>query len=147
MAFRQSDLHEAFFAPGTHGFRVFGYAAGDPLEAVLGPGYFRTAGRLLRPGDLIYVSTPAATDARRPDAESGVVRLCLLMVRTGTRGPVAVRLVQDFGRSDDPDPAELAPAALPSAVTAAAPPVKRGRGRPPGSRNKNWREIGKELLN
>ena len=43
MAFRRSDLQEAFFVPGTHPFRVWGYGTADPLEAVLAPGYFALA--------------------------------------------------------------------------------------------------------
>jgi hypothetical protein len=55
------------------------------------------------------------------------------MVRTGERGAPSVRLVQDFGRPDDPY-------ATRAAAQAAAPtlpaPAKRGRGRPPGSRTR-----------
>ena len=60
MGFRRSDLQEAFFVPGTHAFRVYGYGTTDPLEEVLAPGYFAHGTGLLRPGDLIYVgSCPA----------------------------------------------------------------------------------------
>jgi hypothetical protein len=59
MSFRRSDLQEAFFVPGTHAFRVFGYGTSDALEAVLGPGYFGAAGALLQPGDLVYVRASA----------------------------------------------------------------------------------------
>ena len=31
-AFRRSDLQEAFFVPGTHAFRVWGYGTTDPLD-------------------------------------------------------------------------------------------------------------------
>jgi len=73
--------------------------------------------------------------------------MALLMVRSGARGSVAVRLVQDFGRSDDPEPVELPAPALPVAAPTPAPP-KRGRGRPPGSRNKKngARGQGPELI-
>jgi hypothetical protein len=37
MGFRRSDLQEAFFVPGTHAFRVYGYGTSDPLEEVLAP--------------------------------------------------------------------------------------------------------------
>ena len=57
MEFRRSDLQEAFFVPGTHAFRVYGYGTTDPLEEVLAPGYFAHGTVLLRPGDLIYVSS------------------------------------------------------------------------------------------
>jgi hypothetical protein len=129
MAFRRSDLQEAFFVPGTHAFRVCGYGTSDALEEVLAPGYFGTAGGLLRPGDLIYVRV-------RPAGAEAAVRMALLMVRDGARGAVVVRLVQDFGRTDDPEPLNGATAALPSEAAAPAPAPKRGRGRPPGSRNR-----------
>ncbi len=45
MAFRRSDLQEAFFVPGTHAFRVFGYGTADPLGELLGPGYLAPRGR------------------------------------------------------------------------------------------------------
>ena len=134
MGFRRSDLQEAFFVPGTRAFRVFGYGTGDPLAEVLGPGYFSAAGGLLHPGELIYVSVrprqDGATGAGRDD-----VHMALLMVRAGPPGSVNVRLVQDFGRSDEPDAVAQTATALPAAVTA-APPAKRGRGRPVGSRSK-----------
>lgn len=57
MGFRRSDLQEVFFVPGTHAFRVYGYGTSDPLEEVLAPGYFAHGTGLLRPGDLIYVSS------------------------------------------------------------------------------------------
>ena len=130
MAFRRSDLQEAFFVPGTYAFRVWGYGTTDPLEEVLAPGYFALARTLLRPGEVIYVST-----ARRPGngADRGEVRgearLALVMVRAEAPGPDradgSVRLVQDFGGPTDP-----------SATAAAPAPVKRGRGRPPGSRTR-----------
>ena len=56
MGFRRSDLQEAFFVPGTHPFRVWGYGTTDPLEELLAPDYFRAAGDLMQAGDLIYVS-------------------------------------------------------------------------------------------
>ena len=135
MAFRRSDLQEAFFVPGTHAFRVWGYGTADPLEAVLAPNYFALARSMLRPGELIYVSTaPARADGPRPDEVRREARLALVMVRANQQSPDrpdgSVRLVQDFGRPSDP----LAEAA--EAVTHAAAPGRRGRGRPPGSRTK-----------
>ncbi len=156
MSFRRSDLQEAFFVPGTHAFRVFGYGTSDALDEVLASGYFGAAGALLQPGDLVYVRARAA-DERLPGAEAAAVHMALLMVRSGRRGSAVLRLVQDFGRSDDP-----AAAALASAVPPAVTPAKRGRGRPPGSRSKpsahlasgqtpeaspKQREDGKQLLN
>ena len=146
MAFRRSDLQEAFFVPGTQAFRVFGYGTADALEEVLGPGYFGAANTLLQPGDLVYVRARAGAE-REGGASAGAVHMALLMVRAGPQGSVAVRLVQDFGRSDEPEPVEPAAAVLPAVTAAPAPPPKRGRGRPPGSRSRNRAEVGKELLN
>ena len=147
MGFRRSDLQEAFFVPGTHPFRVWGYGTTDPLGEVLSSDYFRAAGGLMQPGDLIYVSTRPRRE--RPGApETGEVRMALVMVRAAERGGATVRLVQDFGGPDDPDVGAPAawPAALPAlshgplaaapAVTAAPQAARRGRGRPPGSRSR-----------
>jgi hypothetical protein len=47
MGFRRLDLQEAFFAPDTHPFRVWGPSwvklgrTTDPLEELLGRDYFR----------------------------------------------------------------------------------------------------------
>ena len=135
MSFRRSDLQEAFFVPGTQAFRVFGYGTADPLEAVLAPGYFGAAGTLLRPGDLVYVRARASGQGQG-GASAAAVHMALLMVRAGPPGSVAVRLAQDFGRSDAPDAVAQTATALPAAVTAAPPSLKRSRGRPPGSRTR-----------
>jgi hypothetical protein len=47
-----------------------------------------------------------------------------------------VRLVQDFGCPDGPAAAHDAASASPLAPPLQAEPVKRGRGRPPGSRTR-----------
>jgi hypothetical protein len=124
MTFRRSDLQEAFFVPGTHGFRVWGYGTADALEEVLAPDYFALARALLHPGELIYVSVAPGR---------GQPRLALVMVRgqelAPDRADGSVRLVQDFGQPGDPAPV----IAVSAAATA---PVKRGRGRPRGSRTK-----------
>jgi hypothetical protein len=79
MAFRRSDLQEAFFIPGMYAFRVYGYGTTDPLEQVLVPGYFDHGTGLLRPGDLIYISMrpPGMHGAAAPDEP----RMALVMVR------------------------------------------------------------------
>ena len=134
MSFRRSDLQEAFFVPGTHAFRVWGYGTTDALDEVLAPGYFGLARTLLRPGELIYVSTfpqPAPAGGPSRGEVRGEVRLALVMVRAEAfeRADGSVRLVQDFGRPADPS-GQAGAAAAPAA------PVTRGRGRPPGSRTK-----------
>jgi hypothetical protein len=134
MGFRPSDLQEAFFVPGSYSFRVYGYGTTDPLEEVLAPGYFEHARGLLRPGELIYVSTCQAAP-RCSMAPIGHTRFALVMVRAderdATRALGSVRLVQDFGRPGDPSCMLSSPA--PDSTPA---PVKRGRGRPPGSKTK-----------
>jgi hypothetical protein len=122
MGFRRSDLQEAFFVPGMNGFRVWGYGTTDPLEEVLRQDYFAAARSLLRPGELIYVSIYPRPQTDR--SEQDATRVALVMVRDGKRGTASVRLVQDFGGPADPS----APLGVPA--------VKRGRGRPPGSRTK-----------
>jgi hypothetical protein len=121
MVFRRSDLQEAFFVAGTHGFRVWGYGTTDSLDEVLRPDHFEAARGILRPGELMYVSMHPETDGPERDA----TRVALMMVLPGERGSASVRVVQDSGGPD---------AASTSVLVAS---VKRGRGRPPGSRNKN----------
>ena len=122
--------------PGTYSFRVYGYGTTDPLEEVLAPGYFEHARGLLRPGELIYVSTCQAA-LRGSAAPIGHTRFALVMVRAderdATRALGSVRLVQDFGRPGDPSAMLILPAPAPDTAPA---PVKRGRGRPPGSKTK-----------
>ena len=137
MVFRRSDLQEAFFVPGTYPFRVYGYATTDPLEEVLASGYFEGARGSLHPGELIYVSMRPRETGR--GAVPDQPRMVLVMVRAderdGDRAAGAVRLVQDFGRPGD-GPGRLDGPAAGSDVLAPPAPVKRGRGRPPGSRTK-----------
>ena len=111
-----------------------GAGTSDAPEEVLAPGYFGAASGLLRPGDLVYVR--ARADGGRLAGAEPAVRMALLMVRAGAPGSVSVRLVQDFGRSDEPDAVAPTATALPAAVTAAPPSLKRSRGRPPGSRTR-----------
>jgi hypothetical protein len=133
MTFRRSDLQEAFFVSGTYPFRVWGYGTADPLEEVLRPGYFSLARGLLRPGELIYLSL-CACEGRSNGAAPGEPGMALVMVQA-EEPPAAgsVRLVQDFGRASD---ARSDVASLATSGVSNPAPVKRGRGRPPGSRNK-----------
>ena len=118
MAFMANGLRDAFEGQGDAQFFAFSYACFDPLEEVLEPGYF-PSGRLLKVGDLIFVGTrprPAGNPWHplKPKAE---IRRALLMVSgLDARGRLTVRLVQDYGRPEDP-----------SASIAA---TKRPRGRP-----------------
>jgi hypothetical protein len=139
MAFRRSDLQEAFFVPGTYPFRVWGYGTTDPVEEVLSDGYFKMASGLLRAGELIYVSMRS-----RRKQSNGAARdephMALVMIgadeRDAGRAGGSVRLVQDFGRPSD-DPGRRDGTASSAAAAPMPPaPVKRGRGRPPGSRNR-----------
>jgi hypothetical protein len=131
MAFRRSDLQEAFFVPGTQAFRVYGHGTADALAEVLRPGYFAAAGTLVQPGELIYVSA-RRRDGNAPDE----VHMALVMVvRDAGRGTSSVRLVQDFGSPDAPAVA-LAAAEAPAAPPLQAAPVKCGLGRPPDSRTR-----------
>jgi hypothetical protein len=136
MGFRRSDLQEAFFVPGTHAFRVYGYGTTDPLEEVLAPGYFAHGTGLLRPGDLIYVSSCPAP-AQGGTAPGGP-RMALVVAHPDERNPAhaagSVRLIQDFGRASDPAGCRH-PGPAPDAAAPPAP-AKRGRGRPPGSKNR-----------
>ena len=138
MGFRRQDLQEAFFVPGSHAFRVYGYGTADGLQAVLESGYFGAARSQLRPGELIFVSAGAGPERGRSNAGSGPVgeaRSALLMVSQNTRGvPVLVRLVQDFGGPEDPAAGPFP--GWESPETAEPSPSTPRRGRPPGSRNK-----------
>ena len=117
-----------------------GAGTADLLEEVLGPGYFSAAGSLLHPGELIYVRARPRQDGAT-GAGPDDVHMALLMVRAGAPGSVNVRLVQDFGRSDEPAAEGQTATALPAAVRPPSPP-KRGRGRPVGSRSKTNGALG-----
>jgi hypothetical protein len=62
MAFRPSDVQEAFFVPGSCAFRVYGYGTTDPLEQVLAEGRFQHGTGLLLPGSM----SAAARRKHRP---------------------------------------------------------------------------------
>ena len=117
---------------------AWGYGTTDPLDEVLAPGCFALARALLRPGELVYVSS---APPRADGPERGEVRLALVMVRAAERGADradgSVRLVQDFGGPGD----AAAPAHARPPLPAALMPIKRGRGRPPGSRTKKAASI------
>jgi hypothetical protein len=130
--FRQSGLQEAFFVPGDHAFRVWGYGTTDPLEEVLRPGYFG-AGNMMHPGELIYLRMQAQPPARLRGPVPEPVHMALVMaVGRERNGAVRLRLVQDFGRTDARQAEAAAPLTL-SFGGAAVEAPKRQRGRPAGS--------------
>jgi hypothetical protein len=132
MGFRQSGLQEAFFVPGDHAFRVWGYGTTDPLEEVLRPGYFG-AGNMMHPGELIYLRMQAQPPARLRGPVPEPVHMALVMaVGRERNGAVRLRLVQDFGRTDARQAEAAAPLTL-SFGGAAVEAPKRQRGRPAGS--------------
>lgn len=137
MGFRQSGLQEAFFVPGDHAFRVWGYGTTDPLEDVLRPGYFG-AGNMMHLGELIYVRMQAQPPARLRGPVPEPVHMALVMaVGRERNGAVRLRLVQDFGRTDAPQE-EPAAAPLRLSLSSAAPgeAPRRRRGRPAGSKTR-----------
>jgi hypothetical protein len=139
MGFRRSDLQEAFSVSGTHAFRVWGYGTSDPLEEVLRRNYFELASGLLRPGELIYVSSCPQGSGSNRAAPNGP-RMALVVVGADERNPEraggSVRLVQDFGRpGDSPVTLDLSASAQLGALGPPAP-IKRSRGRPRGSGNR-----------
>ncbi len=146
MGFRRHDLQEAFFIPGTYDFRVWGYGTTDTLEEMLRPNYLQGARSLVHLGDLIYVSTRPGRDPV-DGREVGETRAALVMVSGWHNGDASLRLVQDFGRPEGDGPgaandgpsaatgSEMNAAVLPMANAAPQEPMKRGRGRPRGSRS------------
>lgn len=131
MVFRANQLRDAFEGQGEAGFMVYSYACFDPFEEVLAPGYFPALNRL-KMGDLVYLGIsqrPAkaiwqtqqlATETRRAHSLGayrpvGLLEAAMVAGRH-EQGRLRMRLVQDFGRPEDPD--------------AAITEVKRPRGRP-----------------
>ena len=119
MVFASNGTRDAFEGQGEAGFVAWTCATHDKLEDILKPGYFNSFGRFA-PGDLVYVGTKP-----RPQGSPWVtqhqnteVRRALLMVKGRDEdGILRMRLVQDYGRPDDPDAPLVAP--------------KKSRGRPP----------------
>ena len=119
MAFASNGIRDAFEGQGEAGFVAWTYATNDRLEDILKPGYFNSFARFA-PGDLVYVgTTPRPAGSPWVTQHQGTeIRRALLMVRgRGEDGILRMRLVQDYGRPDDPD-----------APLAAA---RKSRGRPP----------------
>jgi hypothetical protein len=114
MAFRANGLRDAFEGQGEAAFMAWSYTSHDPLETILQCGYFNKVARLAV-GDLVYVaSQPRPANSPWVTQHQGQeTRRALLMVRgRDANGQMVMRLVQDYGRPDDPD-AEIAAARKP----------------------------------
>ena len=142
MGFQGNGLRDAFEGQGDAGFVVWSYATFDPLEQVIAPGYFARCQRLAV-GDLIFVGTRPRplTSAWMAAQKQTPIRRALLMVADRDEwARITVRLVQDYGGPNDgngpmvgsvPANGGDAPMVGDALLGApAAPPVKRGRGRP-----------------
>lgn len=109
-------FRDAFEAQGEMGYFTWVYGHNDKLDVMLQPNYFHRMSDRLRVGDLIFAgTTPNPARPHGSDNSGGEIRRCLLMVAANDRSGVRVRLVQDFGRPDDPCASTLAaaPAASP----------------------------------
>lgn len=115
MPFAPHRMRDAFEAQGELGFTVWSYATNDPLDEVLRPDYFLALHHRLRPGDLIFLGVSPLPPSSPWQPRSGETRRALLMVAAVERG-VRCRLVQDYGRPEDPAAEPLA--------------ARRPRGRP-----------------
>jgi hypothetical protein len=113
MGCRRHHLQEAFFGPGPHAFRVWGYGTADLLADVLQPDHFAPRGGLLCPGELIYVSSRPTVEPGSPAAILHQPRMAIVMVTAASRGCPQVRMVQNFGTAEDdmPEPARATKAA------------------------------------
>lgn len=118
MSYAATGLRDAFEGQGEAGFMAWTYVSYDPLETILAPGYFNSVSRF-EPGDLVFLGTRPrpAMSPWTTQHQGKETRRALLMVRgRGEDGQMRVRLVQDYGRPEDPDGVMQEP--------------KRGRGRP-----------------
>ena len=113
MPFAGNGLRDAFEAQGELGFMYWTYVTNDRLAEVLAPEYFRSVCTRMRVGDMILVGVQPRPPGSCWNNIAGETRRVLLMVAAADpRGSVRVRLVQDYGRPDDPDvPLADAPAA------------------------------------
>jgi hypothetical protein len=119
MGYAGSGLRDAFEGQGDAGFMAFSYSCFDPLSEVLAPGYFQGCTRM-RAGDLIWLGIsprPKNSPWTRHHLATETRRALLMVAGRDEEGRLRVRLVQDFGRPEDPDAPLIE--------------LKRGRGRPP----------------
>ena len=80
---------------------TYAFAGNDPLEVALAPGYFARWGHRLRAGDLIlWGCGPDRTGKTRMGEAVPIRRALLMVVAEDTLRPV-VRLVQDWGGTDN----------------------------------------------
>ena len=109
MTFSAHRLRAVFEGQGEHGFMVWTYATNDPIEEVLASGYFAGPRNLLRVGDLIYLGVSQREPLSPWIDRAPETRRALLMVQAHDGGPVRVRLVQDYGRPEDPSAPLMVP--------------------------------------
>ncbi len=103
MPFIIHGLRPVFEGQGEFGFTVWTYAANDPLEEMLEEGYFNSAMRLFRPGDLIFLGpTRRPAGSGWPDRTKETRRALAMVAHVWPGRSVGVRLVLDFGRPEDP---------------------------------------------
>jgi hypothetical protein len=101
--FATHHLRYAFEGQGELGFGVWTYATNDPLEEVLEEGYFNAAHGTLRAGDLLFVgSTQRPIGSPWLDRTTATRRALLMVARVEVGRPITTRLVQDYGRPEDP---------------------------------------------
>lgn len=112
MTYGGFGLNYVFEGQGELGFGVWTYATNDPLEEVLAEGYFNGALMVLRPGDLVFVGSTQRPSGSPWASRTTTTRRALLMVARAEPGKtVTTRLVQDFGRPEDPSAPLGGPAA------------------------------------
>lgn len=103
MALAEHHLRYAFEGQGELGFGVWTLATNDPLEVVLAEGYFNGVFRILRSGDLVFVgSTQRPIGSPWLDQTTHTRRALVMIARVEVGRPVTSRLVQDYGRPEDP---------------------------------------------
>ena len=110
MPVQVEQLGRAFTAENEYQFTVWTLATPDPLERVLGAGYFANCRSRFRLGDLLVCATSQPPPRTAPPTEIESQRRSLLMVTRLEPRAVEVRLVQDWGAPRQVPAAERAQA-------------------------------------